>query len=305
MTLFESDVKQAQRILSEALEVYQPTALVCLFSGGYDSMIASHLVHRLNVSGHTVHVWSIDTNLAADGWHDYVSGVARQYGWDFEIYNNRAGFEEFVESVKLKGCPRNRPAHTWAYRRLKERGIRAIHMKYKDKRSDKTLFISGMRRAESTDRSMADEYHRVDKSNLCFVAPIVHWSDFDCDQYRVRFGLPGNPFYDTVKGSGDCQCNWGDFINMRTLKKYSPELANGNVAILDEISRIRHGYGWDGAIVGQSELFKFVDTEDEEANLESPFLCQNCSRTKTRVPTDTVEYRYLQSGLFDDDREEG
>jgi hypothetical protein len=79
------------------------------------------------------------------------------------------------------------------------------------------------------------------------------------------------------------------------LQKHSPELAAGNVAEIDRISRECHGYGWDGTPDGQMEMF---EDEAGEAELTTPFLCQNCSRSKVRAPSRIVEQRALQAGLF-------
>lgn len=287
--------EQEQRILSAAIKKWKPVALVSLFSGGYDSMITTHLLHSLNTHGLPIQVWSIDTKLSADGWPEYVQSVADRYGWKFQIYDNQTGYEEFVRWVERGGCPRTKSVHVQVYRMLKERAIAAIHMVNKSHRNDKVLFVAGTRRAESVDRRNVDEYHRLPKSNMCFAAPIVHWSNEQCDLYRVENDLPDNPFYDTVSGSGDCQCNWGNFITLRMLQKHSPNLAAGNVAELDAISRELHGYGWDGKLEGQTEM---LEGWEDHTELTSPFLCQDCSRTKTRVPARTIEQRYLQLGIF-------
>lgn len=265
-------MKQPQQILTEAIETWKPRQIVCLFSGGYDSMCATHLAHRLDTHGIPMATWSIDTKLSADGWIDYVGGVAEELAFnDYHIYSNDKGFAQFCESVRVTGCPRNISGHTYAYQKLKERAIDAMHMIYKKDPSDKTLFISGMRRAESQRRAKSQEYERVGKSNKIFVAPIVYWTDLEVARYRIENDLPDNPFYDTVKGSGDCQCNWGNFLTLGELQMRSPILASGNVAIIDRLSRDNHGYGWDGTSEYQKSLFD--DTE-----LDTPFLCTNCSR---------------------------
>lgn len=289
---------ESQRILDEAIETWEPRAIVSLYSGGYDSLVATHLLHTLNTHGLDINVWSIDTNLAADGWVEYVKKVAFDLGWQHQIYNNAKGFNQFVTSVIHQGCPKSRKMHTFVYQKLKERAIDAIHMYYKVNRSNKTLFISGMRRAESEYRANSDEYFRVGSSNKIFCAPIVYWGNKDCDLYRIENDLPDNPFYDTVKGSGDCQCNWGDFITLEILKRYSPELAAGNVAMLDRLSKDLHGFGWHSKdVVGQDMLIEYDDIEDE-VSLTTPFLCQDCSRSKIRIPKKNIEKVWLQRGLF-------
>lgn len=287
---------EPQQILSKAIESWKPVALVSLFSGGYDSMITTHLLHTLDTHGLPIQVWAIDTQLAADGWYQYIQSVANRFGWNFRIYDNKKGFGQFIEWIIKNGCPYSRKGHEYTFHRLKERGFDAILKMNKSKRSDKVLFISGRRRAESQARENIPAIERIGKSSKIFAAPIVEWSNEQCDYYRIEHQLPDNPFYDTVKGSGDCQCNWGRFITLRMLRKYSPNLAQGNVAEIDKISRELHGYGWDGKPAGQTEMFENFEDNSE---LTSPFLCVGCSRTKVRVPTKTIETRILQQGLFD------
>lgn len=285
----------SQRILSEAIELYQPRQIVCLFSGGYDSMVATHLARRLNRHDVPMSVWSIDTKLSADGWIEYVSGVAEelQFG-DFHIYDNQKGFNQYIHFVTLCGNPYSLSGHKHAFRRLKERGIDAIHMLYKRERHDKTLFVSGMRREESVNRANADEYHKNGDTCKCFVAPVVYWSDEDIARYRIENDLPDNPFYGTVKGSGDCQCNWGNFIDYEVLEHFSPRLAAGNVALLDDISREHHGYGWDGVppVKVHPDQMPLLPEDDSCG----PFLCSNCSRRSGKHQS--AEQVILQRGLF-------
>lgn len=288
-------MKKEQSILNRAIEEWQPRAIIALFSGGYDSMIATHLVHQLDTKGLPIHVWSINTQLAADGWTEYVSRVAEGQGWTHQIYDNRRGFSQFVKMVAETGCPRTKRGHTFVYQKLKERAIEAIHLKYKKTRFDKNLFISGMRRAESNDRASAAEVDRVGNTNKIFVAPIVHWENDDCDWARVDDRLPDNPFYSTVKGSGDCQCNWGNFITLRELERYSPNLAAGNVKLLDDLSMNNHGFGWDGRLRDQNTLLP--ETFSGDAELTSPFLCAGCSRKKSRPTKSSIETRYLQTSF--------
>ena len=318
-----------QQILTNAILKWQPASLVSLYSGGYDSAVTTHLLHTLDTHGLPIHVAAIDTQLAADGWRDYVQSVADKQGWDFKIYSSDKAWRQFLTLVIHQGCPKTRPMHTFVFQKLKGRVIEAIHMAQKERlklerasirtservldelskkersiwvmsdgkiRSAKTLFVSGMRRAESSFRKEAAEVQRIGHSNRIFAAPIVHWSQEDCDLYRVESGLLDNPFYGTVKGSGDCQCNWGNFISLATLRKHSPQLAGGNVALIDKLSKDLHGFGWDSRdVVAQAPL---IASEIEEAKSTTPFLCQGCSRAKVRAPAVAVESRLLQQGLF-------
>jgi hypothetical protein len=235
--------------------------------------------------------------------------VAATQKWDFNIYKSDKAWQQFLTLVIHKGCPKSRVMHTYVFQKLKGRVIEAIHMAMKENlrlscpnltkrqvRRSKTLFISGMRRAESPFRKDAQDVQRIGHSNRIFAAPIVHWSQKDCDIYRIENQLPDNPFYRTVKGSGDCQCNWGDFISLETLRRHSPKLAGTKVALIDKISKDLHGFGWDSrAVVDQPNL---IPPDIEDATLTTPFLCQGCSRAKVRAPSSDVEEVMLQRGLF-------
>lgn len=284
-----------QEIISNAITEWNPRTIISLYSGGYDSAVATHVLHTLDTHGLPIRAWSVDTKLAADGWHEYVRSVAGQFGWSFDIFDNEKGFQQFVTLVVHMGCPKSRPMHTFVYQKLKERAFDALHMMYKVDRGDKTLFVSGMRRAESRARSDAAEVARVGHSNKVFAAPIVHWSQEECDIYRLENGLPDNPFYSTVKGSGDCQCNWGDFIDLETLQEHSSKLAAGNVALIDHMSKDLHGFGWDSNdVVGATS-----SQSDGVAALTTPFLCSSCNRSKVRSSAKDVERLLLQRGLFE------
>lgn len=291
-------MKSPQQILNESIAKWEPVHVVCLFSGGYDSMCMTHLAHTLDTHGVPMSVWAVDTNLAADGWHDYLRGVADELSFrDFNIYDNKKGYAQYVEWVREHGCPRNITGHTRAFARLKERGIDAIHMMYKDRRSDKTLFLSGMRKYESAKREkeMQSEVQRRGTSNKVFANPLFWWTDEDIARYRIEHDLPDNPFYDTVKGSGDCQCNWGNFISLGTLQLHSPILAAGNVADINRISLDNHGYGWDGQLDIES-LFDMNGLVGD-GELTTPFLCSNCSR-QGKPRHKAIEEVMLQRGLF-------
>ena len=174
-----------------------------------------------------------------------MAGVGQAFGWNHTIHDNRVGFEDFIKSVSIAGCPRTRAGHSYAYRCLKDRSFAELLRRYKTDLHDKVLVVAGVRLAESVERAkIAEAVRRYGHSNLVFANPILYWSDEDLTSYRIEHNLPENPFYNTVGGSSDCQCNWGNFITLDTLKRYSPILAAGNVKTLDDLSKANHGYGW-------------------------------------------------------------
>lgn len=324
MVLKMLDLTEYQKRLDMAIKEVKPEAINCLFSGGYDSMIATHIAHKLNTHGIPLNVWAADTNLAADGWHEFVTGVANGYGWNFQIYNNKFGFLRFLVQVVKMGLPVTKSGHKFTMQKLKGVAFEKIHMLTKaatplsipphlkqwqskeiykfnginttDTIHNKTLFITGMRREESPSRQSIPILQRRGTKNFYWLALIADFSESDCYNYRLNNDLPDNPFYDTVKGSGDCQCNWGLFIVYETLKRYSPNLAAGNVAIIDAINRYFHGVTWDGKSTRQAVL-PMLDNYNEPCQMTSPFLCQGCSRQKSKPTKEALEKRYFQTSF--------
>lgn len=290
-------MKTPQEILDKTIAEWNPVAIICAYSGGYDSLVCTHLVHKLNIPQNIpLMVYSIDTKLSADGWVDFVKIIANGFGWNHHVYDNQAGFDEYVKWVKAAGCPYSLEGHKRAYNRLKDRAFSAILKLHKgDDIHNKVLFVSGVRKYESKEREkLENPINRRGSTNAIFCNPLFYWTDDEVFEYRMEHELPENPFYNTVGGSGDCQCNWGRFIPLRRLKKHSPNLASGNVAMVDKISRELHGYGWDGMPEGQTELPFLADEDD---GIISPFLCTNCSRRKSPGWQAIQEERYLQKGF--------
>jgi 3'-phosphoadenosine 5'-phosphosulfate sulfotransferase (PAPS reductase)/FAD synthetase len=179
-------MRTPQEILDKAISDRNPVAIVCAYSGGYDSLCLTHLVHtQLDTHGLPLSVWSIDTKLSADGWLEYVVGVGKQFGWNHTIHDNKIGFDDFVKSVKSAGCPYSKSGHSIAYRCLKERSFYVALKSLKTLRSDKVLFLTGIRSIESRDRQYAPEINRIGKSNMIFVSPILYWSDENLISYRL------------------------------------------------------------------------------------------------------------------------
>lgn len=299
--MIDNHIQDAHSIIQAALDEHDPSHIICLFSGGYDSMVLAHVAH-LREWGRPLLTYSIDTLLSADGWTEYVAAVGKRYGWCHRIERNERGFQQYLASIAQHGQPYSRQGHTIAYRYLKDRAIDAIKRRHKLDTFDRVVFLSGLRRHESAERmAKATVMHR--RGSGVWVNPLIDWTNEQVLRYRLEHNLPENPFYETVGGSGDCQCNWGQFIDLDTLRQYSPCLAARHVAEIDTLSREHHGWGWgekpdDYKIAikrGQQPLFD----EEPEGGTISPFLCEGCSRSKARKPGRTAaEEAYFVDRLF-------
>lgn len=237
-------ISEALDILTRADQHWKSSWIFFLYSGGYDSLCSTSIgvawARDIGIE-HKVKVISLDTGVAADGWRDYVTRVARREHWNHEIWDNPDP-EFYFKNVLEFGTPYTRQMH-WQimYRNLKERTLDAVRRAHKTSQRDRCLLISGMRRDESPQRANTPEM-LADGAAL-WVSPVVYWRDTDIYEHRVSHSFEPNPFYETVGGSGDCCCNWTCKVKLARLKQYSPILAAKIEVINPEIIQ-RHGYGY-------------------------------------------------------------
>lgn len=283
------------RIVEEALHDWKPSVVLMLYSGGYDSLVTTHIaMQTMRALGkeHMTRVVSLDTHVSADGWREYVSGIGKSMQWNHEIWDNPdPGF--YYHSVLEHGMPYTRQLH-WQimYRNLKERTLDKVRAHYKTHIRDRCILISGMRRAESIQREKTPE--ALPDGAALWVSPIVHWSNEQVYEYRVSHSFPVNPFYETTGGSGDCCCNWTCSIDLDVLKKHSPRLAARIEPVSNEcIRKFGWGYGErpSKALIAERRGQMVLPGIEPVMN-----LCAGCSRPKPDA-SQVLEWRQLQEGL--------
>lgn len=241
MTLERSG--EALDILTRAYNFWKPNWIFLLYSGGNDSVVSTHIANawaRAIPHGH-VKAISIDTHVSADGWRDYVTRVANKENWTHEIWDNPDP-EFYYNNCREFGTPHTREMH-WMimYRNLKERAIDAVRRAHKTGQRDRCMLVSGFRRDESTERADTPEW--LEDGAGLWVSPLVNWTERDVYEYRLVHAFEPNPFYETVGGSGDCECNWTRNTSVATLERYSPVLAS-KIRPMDAECRLKFGYGY-------------------------------------------------------------
>jgi 3'-phosphoadenosine 5'-phosphosulfate sulfotransferase (PAPS reductase)/FAD synthetase len=260
--------------------------IVALFSGGYDSAVTAHAVSewakQRGLSDRFV-VLSVDTLLSADGWREYVASYAQRVGWPHEIFDNPEG-GWYRQWVTANGFPFSRKGHTIAYQRLKERAIMAWMASQKAIRFERVLFCSGIRQSESSEREKLTNPVNIPSrgGSAIYANPIFYFSEAQKLKYMDDHDLPrDNPFYETLGGSGDCYCNWGQFTTMETMQRHSPNRA-AEIAEYEGECKKKHGWGWgekpsDYAMrIREGNMPMFT----EEGN---PILCYGCRREKPQL----------------------
>jgi 3'-phosphoadenosine 5'-phosphosulfate sulfotransferase (PAPS reductase)/FAD synthetase len=278
-------VKTSEQILEEAYQKYKPSHVIALTSWGHDSMVSTS-----NAYGWALHheddinfrVISLDTGLASDKWALWAKEAAWTIGYEkcFSIYDNPdVGFNWYAQDALKYGFGYTPSKHTnFYYRMLKERTIRKIVKHYKSSRHDHIMFVSGVYRAESLARANVPEYEKMGSS--IWVNPLCYWTKAQIESYRVNHGFPDNPFYQSTGGSGDCNCNWGQFVSLAQFKYYNPVLGSKLETLSNEVKKI-HGYGWGekpsaGLLAENRGQLTLLGIEP----LVTPNLCAGCTRPK-------------------------
>lgn len=124
-------LNEAEMILEAAAVHHKPSHLFLLFSGGYDSLVASHLSFALLQNTlrrypadfsykPRIHALHINTGIGVPQTRDFVRLVSWNQGWSYLEYRSPVSYEENVLTYGFPG-----PAqHIAMYSQLKERALR-------------------------------------------------------------------------------------------------------------------------------------------------------------------------------------
>jgi len=185
-------------------------SLVCCFSGGKDSLAATHFmldaVREFEDLDRYV-VW-VDTTIALPGVREYVEETALAQHWPLVILKPEASFFQLASRW---GMPRLR--HRWCCYHLKLKPMIEFTKKLRPQRCE----VTGLRRFESIRRSrMVQWFLTTGKTRTFKYAPIIDWTDEDVDRYISARGLKVNPVYPLIDTSGECIC--GVYTSIRKLQ---------------------------------------------------------------------------------------
>jgi len=240
--------------------------VLCSFSGGKDSLVATHLVHKLlRGYGVPIEVVFVDTTVGLPIVRKYVEEVSKLYSWKLVIISPE---KSFFEIASRQGMPT--PKIRWCCRCLKLIPL----LKYvASLRKQRVLFITGLRKSESWRRSkMKGFFHRQYKDvEIFYIDPIINWSSDDVERYIIENNLMINPTYKLIDFSGECFC--GAFTKLEHLikiAKYYPEFIE-RFRILEESWRNGKFKGKnykvfyaEGLKLSVDELLKFAQSNYED-----------------------------------------
>lgn len=196
-------LKGSQEIIDQALIEYPPYAVVVMFSGGNDSLVAYHVAKILNVP--ITHLLHGVTGTGVQATTEFVrQKIVPNCGVSYLEADAGTTYEDYVLRKGFFGIGDR--AHQFAYHKLKRAPFGKVLSKYirQGKRGRNIWLINGFRWQESKKRVWAkNKPIRKENSNI-WVNIINDWSNEERNEFLLDF--EHNPVYDFLHRSGECLC---------------------------------------------------------------------------------------------------
>lgn len=200
---------QAGLIIRTAISDYRPRRVFALFSGGHDSLVATHVAMRHpDVDG----VLHVNTGTGIPETFQFVQETCARQGWPLTVLRPRLDEltsepgAQYRKMVLAHGFPGpGRIPHRITYVELKEKTLSTFVTSMKRNSHDRIMLIGGVRRQESAYRmGHAETIHR--QGAKVWVNPLIDWTADDCGAYIEAHGLRRNLVSDLLHISGECLC---------------------------------------------------------------------------------------------------
>jgi 3'-phosphoadenosine 5'-phosphosulfate sulfotransferase (PAPS reductase)/FAD synthetase len=240
-----------------------------LFSGGHDSLVATHYCMKNDLAECVIH---LDTNTGIDANEEFVRETCAKHDWPLEVYRARMTLAEFA---KEWGFPKA-GSHSWAYRYFKERPLARVS---RDAVADTPKFYTGVRKDEST-RRMENIEPEQECKGWIWMAPIADWTKDECEQYIDEHDLRRNPVVSDIHRSGECYCGAYasrdiELIDLQAnYEDHAEWLLEVEETVQEEIGREEDYCWWGTSGVSSERLQELVNTDDRE---DVPMMCQDCA----------------------------
>jgi 3'-phosphoadenosine 5'-phosphosulfate sulfotransferase (PAPS reductase)/FAD synthetase len=271
-----------EQIIARAIKEYAPKRIFGLFSGGDDSLTATHAAQQMLGSAMDA-VVHINTGIGIPEAREFVDTASNALDWSLLEYKAIDCGQDYEQLVLAYGFPGPRH-HTKMFNRLKERPLRALD---RDNQGGNNILISGLRKQESGRRMRLKNEPIQKDGRRVWVAPFFYWSNDQIREYRARIDLPKNPVKEYLCMSGECMC--GAFAKegeQSQVNQFFPSFG----ARLDDLTRrvLANGFPWrwdesppkwwnrmkSAEKFGQWDMLQ--DELDIEVANKAQMLCSSC-----------------------------
>lgn len=273
-------VETPYQIIRRAIDLYEPTHIFGLFSGGDDSLTVTHFASGQlgTLMDAVVH---INTGIGLPQTRAHVDVVCDLFGWELLEYKAKDLGQDYEALVLEYGFP-GPDHHTKMFNRLKERALRALTRDYP---GGNVMLISGLRQQESG-RRMRLKSEAVQKDGRrIWCAPFFYYSNDQVREYREKqlAHVPKNPAKEYLCMSGECLC--GAYARPNELKQieaFFPEMGNYLRNLEKRVRAAGFPWGWDEAPpawwskMKAAEKFGQSDAFVDELDSEIQMLCTTC-----------------------------
>lgn len=262
-------IEQSEAIFHKAVELYEPSAIFMMFSGGDDSLATYHVTKRLNIPiTHFVHGRTRTGILE-------TTEFAREIGKNFDYIEADAGnaYEAYVLRKGFFG--KGVSAHSFAYHILKASPFRKAGSSIRKRRRNfRILFLCGARKDESANRRKnLKEVYNIDpgaKNNI-WVNLIYHWSKEECKEFIDLSNAKRNPVAEILCRSGECMCGTMQSDEQRREAAYWFPKWGDWLDDLEKAAIKKFGFGWGDSFPKKRRKASAADFMP---------ACQNCIRNK-------------------------
>lgn len=228
-----------------AISVFQPVKIFVGFSGGFDSLVATHWAMK-NVPG--CEVFHANTGIGIEKTREFVRETCRANNWPLtEIRAKEDCGQDYDEIVKQHGFPG--PAmHSRMFQRLKERAVSELLRRNKTKRSDNVMLLTGIRKDESVRRS-GYKYSLLNfTGNMLWVNAFYYKEKSWFSNYIRQNELQQNPVSETLGMSGECLCGaYAHKGEKDLIKIVCPETFSRIENLEKQVKERGFAWGWEDA----------------------------------------------------------
>lgn len=261
-------------LLSSAIEEHNPVAVYAMFSGGHDSLTATHVAAQHPRFTAAVH---INTGIGIEKTREFVRETCKREGWPLKEYRAEDCGQVYRDLVLEYGFPGSFH-HNKMYNRLKERALDTCIREAKTGFHDRVMLVTGCRTQESV-RRMGHVEPIQRKGAKVWVAAIHDWSKGDCNDYITEQKLPRNEVVDLLHMSGECLCGaYAHPGELKEIEMWFPEVAHEIHKLEREVWDAGFPWRWETKTIPKW----FMESKKGQSFLcdmtVDPVMCQSCEK---------------------------